>query len=222
MGNQPASTRFRARFESALHAYQETTGVILVEHPLAMQLKNSHSVDSFTTLLRHEARAFSDLQGSDTIMKLIESTVSILYTLSATASFGEANGLVRQNVPMGCSTSLMNFCSHSHRQRQYLLASLSYLPYVPFSSSYARISYIQVDQAAKHINSSYDTLVDLLESIDHLLKRVDIYTRIPPTPAMDEIVFKIMVELLSTLALATKELKQERPSESILADILPC
>ena len=130
MGNQPASTRFRARFESALHAYQETTGVILVEHPLAMQLKNSHSVDSFTTLLRHEARAFSDLQGSDTIMKLIESTVSILYTLSATASFGEANGLVRQNVPMGCSTSLMNFCSHSHRQRQYLLASLSYLPYV--------------------------------------------------------------------------------------------
>jgi hypothetical protein len=38
---------------------------------------------------------------------------------------------------------------------------------------------------------------------------------------MDEIVFKIMVELLSTLALATKELKQERPSESILADILP-
>ena len=83
--------------------------MILVEHSLAMQLKNSHSVDSFTTLLRHEARAFSDLQGSDTIMKLIESTVSILYTLSATASLGEANGLVRQNVPMGCSTSLMNF-----------------------------------------------------------------------------------------------------------------
>ena len=78
-----------------------------------------------------------------------------------------------------------------------------------------------MDQAAKHINSSYDTIVDLLESIDHLLKRIDIYTRIPPTPAMDEIVFKIMVELLSTLALATKELKQERPSESILADILP-
>jgi len=102
-----------------------------------------------------------------------------------------------------------------------LLASLSYLPYVPFSSSYVRISYTQVDQAAKHINSSYDTIVDLLESIDHLLKRIDIYTRIPPTPAMDEIVFKIMVELLSTLALATKELKQERPSESILADILP-
>jgi hypothetical protein len=33
--------------------------------------------------------------------------------------------------------------------------------------------------------------------------------------------FKIMVELLSTLTLATKELKQGQASESILADVLP-
>jgi hypothetical protein len=37
---------------------------------------------------------------------------------------------------------------------------------------------------------------------------------------MDEIVAKIMVELLSTLALATKELKQGRSSEFILLDLL--
>jgi hypothetical protein len=37
----------------------------------------------------------------------------------------------------------------------------------------------------------------------------------PPTPVMDEIVAKIMVELLSTLALATKMLKQGRSSKSV-------
>ena len=63
---------------------------------------------------------------------------------------------------------------------------------------------------------SYGALLDLLESIDHFLKRLDIYTKIPPTPAMDEILVKIMVELVSTLALATKELKQGRPSASVL------
>jgi hypothetical protein len=68
--------------------------------------------------------------------------------------------------------------------------------------------------------ASYEPLFDLLESIDHFLNRLDIYTRIPPTPAMDEIVAKIMVELLSTLALATKELKQGRSSEFILLDLL--
>jgi hypothetical protein len=76
-------------------------------------------------------------------------------------------------------------------------------------------------QAAKGVVDSYDALIDLLESMEHFLKRLDIYTRIPPTPVMDELVVKITVELISTLALATKELKQGRPSESVLADVAP-
>jgi len=67
---------------------------------------------------------------------------------------------------------------------------------------------------------SYDALVNLLEASEHFLKRLDIYTELPPTPTMDELVVKIMVELLSTLALATKELKQGRSSESVLDNIL--
>ena len=82
------------------------------------------------------------------------------------------------------------------------------------------IFHTQVHQEAKGIDTSYDGLVDLLESIEHVLKPLDIYTQIPPTPAMDEILFKIMVELLSTLALTTKEIKQGRPSEFFLADVL--
>jgi len=76
-------------------------------------------------------------------------------------------------------------------------------------------------QAAKGVIDSYDALGDLLESIENFLKRLDIYTKIPPTHAMDEIVVKIMVELVSTLALATKELKQGRPSESVLPNVVP-
>jgi len=38
---------------------------------------------------------------------------------------------------------------------------------------------------------------------------------------MDEIVVKIIVELLSTLTVATRELKQGRSSEPILADVSP-
>ena len=78
---------------------------------------------------------------------------------------------------------------------------------------------IRVHQVANGSTASYDAIADLLESIEHFLRRVDIYTRIPPTPAMDEILVKIMVELVSTLALATAELRQGRPSESLLADV---
>jgi len=75
-------------------------------------------------------------------------------------------------------------------------------------------------QAAKGIISNCEALIDLLESIEHFLNRLDIYTRIPPSPAMDEIVVKILVELISTLGLVTEELKQRRSSESVLADVL--
>ena len=69
-------------------------------------------------------------------------------------------------------------------------------------------------QAAKGIISNCDALIDLLESIEHFVNRLDIYTRIPPTPELDEIVVKILVELVSTLGLVTEELKQRRSSES--------
>jgi len=77
-----------------------------------------------------------------------------------------------------------------------------------------------VYQAAKGVDTSYNTLVDLLESIEHLLKPLYIYAHIPPTPAMDETIVKIMVEIFSTLALTTKELKQGRQSGSVLVDML--
>jgi hypothetical protein len=96
MNNQSGSARFRVRFESALQTYQQTTGLPLPEHPLAVQLRACHSVDCITSILEHEVQAFGDLLRTDRIMKSIESTVSMLFTLSATASFGDAVGLVRK------------------------------------------------------------------------------------------------------------------------------
>ena len=67
--------------------------------------------------------------------------------------------------------------------------------------------------------SDCDALVDLLESIEHFLNRLGVYTQIPPTPTIDEMVDKILVELISTLALVTKRLKQRRSSESVLTEV---
>jgi hypothetical protein len=68
-------------------------------------------------------------------------------------------------------------------------------------------------QATKDVSASHDALIDLLESIENFLNRLNIYTKIPPRPIMTEIIVKILVELLSTLAVATKQMKQGRPSE---------
>jgi hypothetical protein len=74
---------------------------------------------------------------------------------------------------------------------------------------------VQIYQAIKDVSSTYNALVDLLESIEHFLSRLQIYTELPPTAAMGNIVVKIMVELLYTIALVTKQIKQSRPCECV-------
>jgi hypothetical protein len=95
MADRSGSASSQARFQSALRAYQNKTGVTLAEHPVAVQLQNYHSVQSITTILLYEAGAISDYQGFGRITKAMQSTVSILAPLSTTASLGEAIGLVR-------------------------------------------------------------------------------------------------------------------------------
>jgi hypothetical protein len=77
-------------------------------------------------------------------------------------------------------------------------------------------------QAVQGIDANYDALVDLLETIEHFLNRLNIYTTITPTASLAEVISKIMVELLSTLAVVTKHVKLKRPSEPILTDMLCC
>ena len=74
-------------------------------------------------------------------------------------------------------------------------------------------------QAVRGVLDDYDTLADMLELVEHFLNRLDIYTKIPPTVSMTEIIIKILVELLSILALATKQLQQGKISESVLGGI---
>jgi hypothetical protein len=47
-------------------------------------------------------------------------------------------------------------------------------------------------QAIAPVNGNCDALVDLLEAIEHFLRHLQIYTKISPTGAMDEIIIKIM------------------------------
>ncbi|KAI0294601.1 hypothetical protein B0F90DRAFT_1756498 [Multifurca ochricompacta] len=64
--------------------------------------------------------------------------------------------------------------------------------------------------AARDVSASHDALIDLFERIESFFKRLETYTEVPPTMAMTEIIVKIMVEVLSILAIATKQIKQGR------------
>ena len=71
-------------------------------------------------------------------------------------------------------------------------------------------------QATSGVTSSYDALLELFECLASFLKRLEIYTTSPPTPLLTEVVVKILVQLLSVLALASKQIKQGRFSKCAL------
>ena len=70
--------------------------------------------------------------------------------------------------------------------------------------------YISVNQAASGVTTSYDALVELFECVANFLKRLNIYTEIPFSHTMTDIIVKILIEVLSVLALATKQIKKGR------------
>ena len=113
-----------------------------------------------------------------------------------------------------CQSIAPSTCKgNTHRARYPTLCV--YLSFVPS----ALRPDIQTYQTVKDVLDDYDTLAELLQSVEHFLNRLEIYTKIPPTVSMTEMIIKILVELLSILALATKQLQQGKLSESVLAEI---
>jgi hypothetical protein len=61
-------------------------------------------------------------------------------------------------------------------------------------------------------------LVDLFERIESFFKRLEFHTELKPSEAMTDMMVKIMVEVLSVLAIVTVEIKQRRRSQFIASD----
>ena len=70
-----------------------------------------------------------------------------------------------------------------------------------------------IPQAAKDVRASQDTLVDVFERIEMFFRRLEVYTEVPATTEMMDIITQIMVEVLCILGIATKEIRQSRLSE---------
>ncbi|KAF8476578.1 hypothetical protein DFH94DRAFT_803683 [Russula ochroleuca] len=64
--------------------------------------------------------------------------------------------------------------------------------------------------ASKDVDASQDVLTDIFVRIECFFKRLETYTEVQPTAGMSDVIMKIMIEVLSILGIATKEIKQGR------------
>ncbi|KAH9017547.1 hypothetical protein EDB84DRAFT_691187 [Lactarius hengduanensis] len=64
--------------------------------------------------------------------------------------------------------------------------------------------------AAKDARASHGAIIDLFERVESFFKRLGVYTQVSLTTEMAEVLVKIVIELLSILSIATKEVKRRR------------
>ena len=72
-----------------------------------------------------------------------------------------------------------------------------------------------ISQAAKDARASQDALTDVFERVEMYLRRLEIYTEVPATIEMMDILVRIMVEVFSILGIAMKEINQGRMSKYV-------
>ena len=64
-------------------------------------------------------------------------------------------------------------------------------------------------------------LIDILVRIESYFKRLELYTEVPPTSEMTNVMVKITTEVLSIVAFATRSIKHGGSSELIDIHKLP-
>ena len=88
---------FQDLFNAALQDYEDQTGTCLNSHPFSEKLEACDSVDSITAILQEQAQIVRKFKGDNgKLMKSLNCSVDLLYTLSTSTILGEGIGVVRQ------------------------------------------------------------------------------------------------------------------------------
>jgi fungal STAND N-terminal Goodbye domain len=210
-----STPNFESILNAALDSYAKQTGIDLTKHPSANKLQNCSSPNDVLQILSERESAFKDYRDQyRNLINRVRPVVQVVHALSAI--LGEMASLVSSAIVFFSSSRIFtphNRCHFNQRVR-YLSASTSFCRCVSPILSVRSIYDTALRQAAIGVSASYDGLADLLECVSDFLKRFQIYAeKVSLSPAMSDIVVKIMVEVLSVLALATKQINQGRFSK---------
>ncbi|KAH8980416.1 hypothetical protein EDB92DRAFT_1820571 [Lactarius akahatsu] len=157
-----------------------------------MRLQACDSPAAILTILQEQVDQFKQSRSADErLHKWLDPTINVLYAFSQT--LGEGVGLVNINLSVDDHTLI------SIRQ-----------VFSPAKAIFAGAGVLLL--AAKEVEASQDILIDIFERIENFFRRLEIYTKVPPTPAMTDMMVQIMVKVLDILGTATKEMKQSRAS----------
>ena len=205
-----SSFNYQLIIDAALADYAKITGIDLSKDPFSAMLEQSNSPEAILLLLQERQKTFQTYRDRNRrLISCLSPAVTIIHAFSGI--LGEASLVSVTYHPVNSLTWPRQI---SFSPAKAVFTSIDVLLTVrPLNAHFNRVlCNIRLCQAANGVTSSYNALLELFERLGNFLQRLEIYTRIPRTTTMTDIVIKIMVEVLSVLALTTKQIKQGRLS----------
>ena len=205
----------------AFDDYAKQVGEDLINKSLAGALRACDSPNAVLELLQEKANAFKEYRDGDhKLIGCLKPVVQVVQGFSGV--IGTAISLVSPILRFVVASNFTDLPPGAVSTCECNLCQRECSPHGAYPLVFVTIHLPDLwkHQAATGVSASYDSLVDLFECLGNFLKRLEIYTAVPVTPLMTDIIVKIMVELLSVLALATKQVKQGRLSKWIIGSRL--
>ena len=204
-------------FNEALKEYKRKTGNDLTTHPLAEEIKACDSPGTILSVLQEKANEI-DQSGDERLTKWLTPTVNVLNALSAT--LGQGVGTVSPSMLPHQNSTYSYDDFQVFPPTKIIFSGIGILLVVSFLLRPTALAVITDNtasrrQAARDTAATRDTLIELFEKMKDFFVRLKTYTEVPSTPEMTNVMGKVMAEVLSLLAIATKEMKQGRTSAFI-------
>ena len=215
MSQNPSTSASLSKFQliiiDALKVYNKRTKNDILLHPLATQLQNCQSPSDVRTVLQEQVQGPHQSQsGDDRRTKWLDPTIHVLLTFSQAVG---TLGLVCPQMRFSVICTLI-FIWQAFSPTTVVFAGIGILLSVCILHAVCmRHSNTYCLQAAKDVRASQDTLFDIFERMEMFFRRLEMYTEVPLTTEMTDVIIEIMAEVLSILGIATKEIKQSRTSE---------
>jgi hypothetical protein len=214
MSHASASTNFQLIFNNTLKAYEKHTKNDLLAHPLAAQLQACQSPSSILLVLQQQVQELNQSRTNERLTRWLDPTVNVLYAFSAT--LGEGVGLVSLRDTNSSDICILTFYLVGILTGESDFCGSRCPPFSEYPTSSLRESHSScnayIRQAARDVRASQETLIETFERIENFFRRLEIYTEVPPSPEMIDMMVKIILEVLSILGITTKEIKQGRTS----------
>ncbi|EMD33438.1 hypothetical protein CERSUDRAFT_98545, partial [Gelatoporia subvermispora B] len=182
-------------WKDALGGYTKQTGTDLDADPLTIRLSGHKSVEDIMAIVEEHTQAFNEFRAGGAKAQLLQTLnpiVTAVLALEPSETLGGGVGVVKNSSVTSKRQSLTTIGQIFHPAKATVGAIVALL------------------KATKDVSWSYDSLVDLLSCISKFLDSLSVYMRMSLTMPMKEIFIKTLANVISILALATKEVDQGR------------